>query len=300
MRSTGEKRSVENLIQYICSNPFPVISFPNSKINLGLRILRKRSDNYHDLETVFYPLPLCDMLEIIPLKTNLREKDIPFTKSGVHIDGENSNNLCIKAYRLLKKSFPKMPAVQMHLHKTVPAGAGLGGGSSDAAFTLKMLNKEFKLGLSQEDLADLAGEIGSDCPFFVINKPCYGTGRGENLEPVELDLSAYKFIVVYPGIHINTGQAFLSVKPQEQERTIKEIIKDPIERWKDDLYNDFEKATFKKYPEIVEIKDRLYVSGALYASMSGSGSSVYGIFPKEKIVPPLNFPPRYYVKEVPA
>jgi 4-diphosphocytidyl-2-C-methyl-D-erythritol kinase len=273
-----------------------MIVFPNSKINLGLRILRKRSDNYHDLETIFYPLPLRDILEILPLKKPNRE-NILFSKSGFFIEGENSNNLCIKAYRLLKKDFPGVTPVQIHLHKSVPAGAGLGGGSADAAFTLKLLDRMFALGLSETDLITYASQLGSDVAFFIINKPSYATGRGEHLEPIELDLSSYKFVIVNPGIHINTGQAFLYVHPSEPERNIKDIIREPVERWKDSLYNDFEKTAFKQYPGIVDIKDRLYVAGALYASMTGSGSTVYGIFPREKEIPSMRFPESYFVRE---
>lgn len=274
-----------------------MIVFPNSKINLGLRILRKRSDNYHDLETVFYPLPLHDILEIIPLKKTTRDSNMPFTRSGFLLEGDHSNNLCLKAYRLLKKDFPKLPSVQIHLHKGVPAGAGMGGGSADAAFTLELLNKKFELKLSRDDLMDYAAQLGSDCPFFILNKPCYATGRGEKLEPIDLDLSAYKFVIVNPGIPIYTGHAFLHVRPTIPERSIKDIILDPVEQWKDDLYNDFEKPAFKEHPRIVDIKDTLYVAGAVYASMTGSGSTVYGMFRKEKEVS-LSFPESYFVREL--
>ena len=273
-----------------------MIVFPNSKINLGLRVIRKRKDNYHNIETVFYPLNLCDILEIIPLTKPPPEPGIPFSKSGFGIEGKIDNNLCLKAYRILKNDFPKLPAVQIHLHKGVPAGAGLGGGSADAAFTLKLLNEEFGLGLSKSLLIDYAVQLGSDCAFFIINTPCYATSKGEQLEPIGLDLSAYKFVIVNPGIRIDTGQAFLYVSPSRPERTIKEILAEPLERWKDELYNDFELPAFKKYPEIVEIKDRLYIAGAIFASMSGSGSTVFGIFPKTKPIS-LSFPSNYFVHE---
>lgn len=275
-----------------------MIVFPNCKINLGLRILRKRRDGYHDLETIFYPLPVVDALEITEYKEPVYTASIPFTTSGLNIHGEITNNLCIKAYKLLKKDFPELPHVQIHLHKTVPAGAGLGGGSADAAFTLKLLNEKFSLGLTTEQLIAYALHLGSDCPFFIINKPCYATGRGEFLEPVNLDLSAYKLVIIYPGIHINTGQAFLHINPALPERSVKEIILDPMETWKDQLRNDFENPIFKQHREIVDIKDQLYIAGAIYASMSGSGSTVYGIFLKQKKLQ-LSFPAHYFVRELP-
>jgi len=274
-----------------------VIVFPNCKINIGLRILRKRSDGYHDLETIFYPIPLTDVLEITEYKRPGHTYSIPFAISGQTIEGDISNNLCVKAYKLLKKDFPQLPHIQMHLHKTIPTGAGLGGGSTDAAFTLKLLNEKFGLGLTTPQLISYALQLGSDCPFFIINKPCYATGTGEIMEPVNLDLSAYKLVIVYPGIHINTGQAFLQITPSVPEKPVKEIIMNKVERWKDELYNDFEKRIFKKHPEIVDIKDQLYVAGGIYASMSGSGSTVYGIFSKETKLQ-LSFPPHYFVREL--
>ncbi len=272
-----------------------MIVFPNCKINLGLRILQKRSDGYHDLETAFYPIGLSDILEIIEYKEVVRTASIPFSRSGFMIDGDTSNNLCIKAYKLLKRDFPKLPLIQMHLHKSVPTGAGLGAGSSDAAFTLRLLNDKFALGISEKKLMEYALELGSDCPFFILNRPCYATSRGEILEPIDLDLSAYNLIIVNPGIHINTGRAFLDVGTSSPETTIKEILKLPIERWKDQLLNDFENKVFKDQPDIVDVKDKLYAAGALFASMSGSGSTVYGIFDKDK-TPQLKFPENYFVK----
>ncbi len=272
-----------------------MIVFPNCKINLGLYILRKRTDGYHDLETIFYPLPLTDALEIIPLGPHERSSSFPFSISGAELKGDPTSNLCVTAYKLLKKDFPNLPKVKIHLHKTIPSGAGLGGGSADAAFTLQLLNKMFGLGISTEQLLKYANELGSDCPFFIINKPCYASGRGEILGEVQLDLSAYQIVVVNPGIHIDTGLAFLNITPAVPEKSIKEIILLPPERWKDELHNDFEKLIFEKQPEIAELKDCLYSSGALYASMSGSGSTVFGIFPGEQPLQ-LSFPPHYFVR----
>jgi 4-diphosphocytidyl-2-C-methyl-D-erythritol kinase len=276
-----------------------VIVFPNSKINLGLRILQKRSDGYHNLETIFYPLPLKDILEVVPFKKTPHASSTHFTISGINLTDDNKNNLCLKAYRILKKDFPHLPPVQMHLHKNVPAGAGLGGGSADSAFTLKLLNEKFDMGLSEKKLLDYASHLGSDCVFFIINKPCFATGRGELLERIDLDLSAYKFAVVNPGIHIDTGRAFLNVQSSAQGKALKEIIHQPIESWKDELTNDFEAHVFRQFPQIGEIKDKLYSIGALYASMSGSGSTLYGIFPKLMKVQ-LNFSSSYFVKELPG
>jgi 4-diphosphocytidyl-2-C-methyl-D-erythritol kinase len=272
-----------------------LIVFPNCKINLGLNILRKRRDGYHDLETVFYPIPLTDILEIIEYDSDA--PSIPFAVSGLAIEGDPATNLCIEACQLLKNDFPELPAIQMHLHKAIPSGAGLGGGSADAAFTLKLLNKKFGLNLSDSQLNSYAFQLGSDCPFFIINKPCFATGRGELLEEVELSLDNYTLLVINPGIHVETGPAFLQVSPALPLRAVKEIIRDPIESWKNELKNDFEIPAFKKYPELKNIKDQLYQSGAIYASMTGSGSTLYGIFPKEMTID-LSFPSSYFVKTI--
>ncbi len=275
-----------------------MIVFPNSKINLGLRILRKRPDGYHDLETIFFPIPLTDVLEINRDDDQPVTPKIPFSKSGFVINGDPSDNLCIKAYRLLRKDFPQIGSIKMHLHKAVPSGAGLGGGSADAAFTLLLLNKQFDLHLSEQQLLNYALHLGSDCPFFIINKPCYATGRGELLEPMSLDLSNYRLLLVNPGIHINTGRAFLNIRPTVPEISVRDIIAKPVERWKDELFNDFEKWVFSEHRAIVDIKDKLYVAGAVFAAMSGSGSSVYGLFRNDQPIPSLSFPDHYFVKEL--
>lgn len=271
-----------------------MIIFPNSKINLGLHITRKRSDGFHDLETVFYPLPFYDVLEIIG---SPEADDISFTASGIPVPGDPENNLCIKAYRLLKKDHPDLPSILMHLHKTIPMGAGLGGGSADGACTLKLLNDKFQLGLSTDQLINYALQLGSDCPFFIINKPCFATGRGEILVPIPVDLSHYTFVLVNPGIHVHTGQAFSLITPAAPHKPIKEIIQQPITTWKDELKNDFEEVVAKQHPEISQIKKELYAKGAVYASMSGSGSTVYGIFEKGKELK-WNFPAGYFIKEL--
>ena len=259
-----------------------MIVFPNCKINLGLRILRKRNDGYHDLETIYYPLALYDVLEIV--RSTEDASRLSFSTSGSPIEGNGHNNLCVKAYDLLKKNHPGLPAAKIHLHKTIPTGAGLGGGSADAAFTLKLVSEKFDLRLSTEQLIDYALQLGSDCPFFIINKPAFAEGRGEILETILLDLSAYKFILVNHGIHINTAEAFSGITPALSTKSLKEIIQQPIYTWKSELVNDFEKTVYGKYPEIEVMKNKLYDGGAVYASLSGSGSTVYGIFEKNAVV----------------
>ena len=253
-----------------------MISFPNCKINLGLHILRKRDDGFHDIETVFYPVKFTDALEVIPNK--LTGSEIEFTGTGLAVYGNADDNLCVKAYHLLKKDFPQIPAVKIHLHKAIPMGAGLGGGSADAAFMLKLLNAKFNLNLSTSKLLNYSFQLGSDCPFFIGNKPCYAPGRGEALEEITLDLSVYKIILFNPGIHVSTAWAFSQVAPVLPKKSIKEIIQQPIETWKSELSNHFETAVFSAHPQIKEIKESLYQQGALYAAMSGSGSTVFGIF----------------------
>jgi 4-diphosphocytidyl-2-C-methyl-D-erythritol kinase len=256
-----------------------MIFFPNCKINLGLKILRRRPDGFHDLETVFYPLPLKDVLELIRLPASA---DPGFTAYGLPIPGDPANNLCLKAWRLLQKDFPALPAVHIHLYKNIPIGAGLGGGSANAAWTLLGLNSQFYLGLSREQLLHYAAELGSDCPFFIFNTPCLGSGRGERLQPVELDLSPYTFALVDPGIHISTARAFSLITPAENPAPLTELIKAPPTHWPKTIVNDFEGPIFQLHPELQTVKETLYAHGALYASLTGSGSSFFGIFPKDK------------------
>jgi 4-diphosphocytidyl-2-C-methyl-D-erythritol kinase len=272
-----------------------LIVFPNCKINLGLHILSKREDGFHDIATAFYPVPVTDAIEIIAAPSN--SKSINFTSSGTPIDGKEEDNICIKAYHLLKKDFPDLPAVNMHLHKSIPLGAGLGGGSADGAYTLQLLNTKFSLNISNESLIKYALQLGSDCPFFIINKPCFATGRGEVLKEIDLDLSGYVAIIINPGIHINTGWAFSQIKPAIPTRSIESIMQQPITTWRSDLANDFENPVFEKYPTIKSIKETLYQNGAIYAAMSGSGSSIFGIFAKGN-VPAISFPESYFVRSV--
>jgi len=250
-----------------------MIQFPNCKINLGLSILAKRADGYHELETVFYPIAVSDALEILPADS------LTMTQSGIAVPGDPAQNLCLKAYHLLKKDFPQLPAVQMHLHKNIPMGAGLGGGSSDGTAALVILNQQFSLGLNESQLINYASQLGSDCPFFVYNKACHATGRGEILTPIALDLSNYQFLLIHPGLHIATKWAFQQLNPHTKSESIQSIIEKPITDWKKYLINDFEAPVFKAEPTLSVIKDQLYQLGAIYASMSGSGSSLFGIFP---------------------
>ena len=273
-----------------------MIVFPNCKLNLGLHILRKRSDGFHNLETVFYPLPLQDALEVI--QSEDKATPLLFTTSGLPVDGKPEDNICFKAYYLLRNRFPELPPVKMHLHKAIPMGAGLGGGSADGAYTLLLLNKKFSLDLSEGELIDYALQLGSDGPFFIVNQPCYATGRGEKMEPIQIDLSAYKFLIVNPGIHVNTGWAFRQITPATDRPSLKEQIQRPVAQWKDLLVNDFEAPVSTAHPEIASIRDTLYGHGAIYAAMSGSGSTVFGIFPKDADLQGLSFPSQYYVKEV--
>ncbi len=284
-----------------------MIVFPDCKINLGLRILNKREDGFHNLATVFYPLPLREALEIIRNNDQDNKEAIHFTQSGNIVDGNAENNLCVKAYHLLKKDFPQLPAVSMHLHKVIPMGAGLGGGSADAAFTLKLLNEKFQLSLSTEQLIHYSLQLGSDCPFFIVNQPCYATGRGEIMEPVNLSLSGYELLLINPGIHVNTGWAFsqLNISPFVSEnnsiinqKKLQEIIHQHPSSWRKELLNDFEIPVFLKYPELSAIKAQLYQQGAIYAAMSGSGSSLFGLFEKGKSAA-LSLPPHYYAKLLP-
>ncbi len=253
-----------------------MVSFPNCKINLGLKILRKREDGYHDLETIFYPLPIRDVLETV------RADEIRLHPTGLPIPGDPAQNLAVKAFYLLKSDFPQLPLVAIHLHKHIPIGGGLGGGSSDGAFMLQLLNSQFQLGLTPDQLMAYAVQLGSDCPFFLLNKPSLANGRGERLEPLTLDLSSYSFLIVHPGIHISTARAFSLCKPSAAGPSLKDIIALPLTDWPHSLVNDFEGPVFKEYSALRPIKQQLYDRGAIYASLTGSGSSLFGIFEKGK------------------
>ena len=298
-----------------------MIVYPNAKINLGLRVLRKRTDGFHELETVFYPVPLSDILEIVPS----REGRLSFKLYGMELAGNPMDNLCVRAARLLMEEY-EIPPVEIYLHKRIPAGAGLGGGSADAAFTLKALNELCGLNLSEQRLSEYAAKLGSDCAFFVFNRPMIGSGRGEILEPYDIDLSEYEIKVLIPeGIVVSTAEAYKGIVPRESLKPgcfdtsensdhrrlidqgmtesseeyqdlpgkrmmsgpsptglsdLKTVLAMPVTEWKDNLVNDFEATVFKAHPELAAIKQSLYDSGAVYASMSGSGSALFALYRK--------------------
>jgi 4-diphosphocytidyl-2-C-methyl-D-erythritol kinase len=274
-----------------------MVVFPNAKINIGLNIIGKRADGFHNLETIFYPVPIKDAVEIIENKD--ASTDLIFSASGNIINVSDDDNLCVKAVRLLKKGF-QFPPVKMHLHKNIPMGAGMGGGSADASAILSLLNKKFELNISTEKLMEYALILGSDCPFFIINKPCFASGRGEVLQEININLSAYKIMIVHPGIHVNTGQAFsqLNATNFSPAGELAEQVKMDITLWKCHIKNDFEDLVFKKHPTIKEIKEKLYHKGAVYSAMSGSGSAVFGIFPLDIDITNIKFPSHYFCQLV--
>lgn len=252
-----------------------MINFPNAKINLGLNVIKKRLDGYHDIETCFIPIGWCDVLEVIEYD------ELVFKNYGLTIAADTKDNLCIKSYQLIKYNFD-LPTVKIVLQKNIPMGAGLGGGSSNAAHMLKLLNQKFNLQLSDSQLLAYAEKLGSDCPFFIINKPCMGYEKGNVLKPINLNLKNLCLLVIYPAKHVSTASLYELIKPQKTTNELEKILSTvTIEEWKYLVRNDFEPIVFTIYPEIKKIKEKLYEQGALYAQMSGSGSSVFGIF-KEK------------------
>jgi 4-diphosphocytidyl-2-C-methyl-D-erythritol kinase len=268
-----------------------MILYPNAKINIGLNILFKRADGFHELETIMYPIPLTDILTI-NISANSTQK-INFTTTGIKIDGNKEDNLICKAYNLLDSKYP-LPALDIHLHKSIPFGAGLGGGSADCAFAIKGINELGQLNLPMQTLEEIAAELGSDCPFFIQNKPAIAKGRGELLESFNMDLSAYNFVVIIPPIPISTKEAYSLVKPSTPVYNLKDSIQSGIRTWKDEIQNNFEDSVFPQFPEIQNIKETLYEKGALYASLSGSGSAVFGIF---REIPNFEtvFPKEYFI-----
>lgn len=246
-----------------------MLSFPNAKINIGLNILEKRSDGYHNLSSCFYPVGLCDVLEIVPAGR------LEFHLSG--ITPGNGENLCVKAFRLLQAEFG-LPPVAIYLQKNIPVGAGLGGGSSDAAFTIKMLNSLFDIGLSPDKEEAYSRQLGSDCAFFIQNEPVYCYGKGDEFETTPVSLKGKKILLVNPAIHISTAEAYAHVRPHHPDQPLWSLLNKPIAEWKGLIKNDFEESAFQKHPVLADIKEKMYEMGALYASMSGSGSTLYGIF----------------------
>lgn len=262
-----------------------MVLFPNAKINIGLNILRERGDGYHDIETLFYPIGLKDALEYVENGGN----GVNFAGSGLNLDIDPEQNIVVKAYRLLREECV-LPGLDIHLHKVIPFGAGLGGGSSDAAFLLKSLNDHFELNIPVEKLVAIASKLGADCSFFLENRAAYATGTGSNLEPLDFSLKGHYLVLVKPTFSVDTKTAYSGVVPSEFAFNFKEIIDEPISNWEGRIKNDFETTLFVKYPELAHLKSRLSEIGALYASMSGSGSSVYGIFDQKPVVNPSDFP----------
>jgi 4-diphosphocytidyl-2-C-methyl-D-erythritol kinase len=254
-----------------------MIVFPHAKINLGLSVISKRADGFHNLETVFYPIFLRDALEIIP------SDEYSFFQTGLEITGKREDNLVLKAIRLLKKHYQHIKAQEIHLHKVIPLGSGLGGGSSDGAETIHLMNRLYDLKMTPGQLSEYASEIGSDCPFFMQPSPCFATGRGEILKPLSLDLSNYSLLLIHPQIRIETSWAFSKIKPGIPKYDLKQNILKPVRDWIDNVSNDFEIPVFEAHPQLRVIKDRLYKEGAIYASMTGSGSTLYGIFNKSAV-----------------
>lgn len=252
-----------------------MIVFPNAKINIGLFVTEKRQDGFHNLETVFYPVELSDILEIG--HSEGEEGSYTFCNTGIEVGGDAEHNLIIKAYRLLAAEH-HLPAVSVHLHKVIPFGAGLGGGSADAAFMLKALNDYFDLKLSDVQLAGYAATLGSDCAFFIRNCPAFASGRGELLEEISLSLKDYRMVIMKPDFGVSTAEAYAGIRPQAATFNLRQLVHLPIEEWKEVVKNDFEKNVFAKYPVLARLKQQLYDAGAIYASMSGSGSALYGLF----------------------
>jgi 4-diphosphocytidyl-2-C-methyl-D-erythritol kinase len=251
-----------------------MVAFPPCKINLGLNVTGKRPDGFHSIQTCFYPVPWHDILEILPAKS------FSFDLSGEPVAGRADTNLCVKAYAMLKKE-AGLPPVSIHLHKIIPIGAGLGGGSADAAYTLRILNTLFEGRLATESLYGYASQLGSDCAFFLEDRPLLASGRGEVLSNVSVSLKGKFLVIVNPGIHVSTAEAYAAITPKLPANELRDVIENYSPRqWKGLLVNDFEALVFKKFPATADIHGKLYDQGALYASLSGSGSSVYGIFEK--------------------
>ncbi len=265
---------------------YPMICFPNGKINLGLRVVSKRPDGFHNIETLFYPVPIRDVLEFLPADT------FQLNVSGLPIDIEKENNLIYKTWVLLHNKY-KIPPLQVHLHKTIPPGSGLGGGSANVAFFIKATNTYFELGLNKSKMKKLAGQLGSDCPFFIENKAAFASGKGEVLQTANISLKGKYLLIIKPKIQVSTQKAYSIIRAEKPEIRLSEIISKPIDQWKNILLNDFEKPIFKLHPEIGNLKNNMYSIGAAYASMTGSGSAVFGIFENKPILKNIN-PNNYF------
>lgn len=255
-----------------------MLTRPIAKINLGLNVVEKRPDGYHNLETVFYPVQIEDALEVYPMDPEFpSEYDCDLKVTNITIDGDEQRNLVVRAYNLLKADFPTLPRIHAHLYKGIPTQAGMGGGSSDCGFMITLLNQMFNLGLTDQQMIDYAARLGADCAFFILNRPCYAEGIGEKLQPIDLDLKGWYLSLVRPDIPVSTREAFALIKPHHPEVNCREVVKQPVESWHGALVNDFEGSVFAVHPELGAVKDRLYELGATYAAMSGSGSTLFAL-----------------------
>jgi len=255
-----------------------MLTRPIAKINLGLNVVEKRPDGYHNLETVFYPVQIEDALEVYPMDPEFpSEYDCDLKVTNITIDGDEQRNLVVRAYNLLKADFPTLPRIHAHLYKGIPTQAGMGGGSSDCGFMITLLNQMFNLGLTDQQMIDYAARLGADCAFFILNRPCYAEGIGEKLQPINLDLKGWYLSLVRPDIPVSTREAFALIKPHHPEVNCREVVKQPVESWRGALVNDFEGSVFAVHPELGAVKDRLYELGATYAAMSGSGSTLFAL-----------------------
>lgn len=271
-----------------------MITFPIAKINLGLNVVEKRPDGYHNLQTVFYPVPIQDALEIFPMEDQFPSAvacDLKVT--NIFIEGEEQRNLVVRAYELLKKDYSQLPRLHAHLYKGIPTQAGMGGGSSDCAYMILLLNDTFQLGISEEQMIAYAAQLGADCPFFILSSPCYAEGIGEKLEPINLNLKGWYVGVVRPDIPVPTREAFMRIHPHFPSTNCRQIVMQPVETWRDALVNDFENSVFSQHPELEAIKQKLYQMGATYAAMSGSGSAIFGLFEKSPVNLETEFPHMY-------
>ncbi len=268
-----------------------MITFPIAKINLGLNVVERRQDGYHNLQTVFYPVQIKDALEVQKMDSGFpSDFDCDLKVTNIIIDGDEQKNLVVRAYNLLKTDFPTLPRMHAHLWKGIPTQAGMGGGSSDCAYMIKVINDLAELRLSEEQMIAYAAQLGADCAFFIKSKPCYAEGIGEKMQQIDLDLSEWYIAVVRPDIPVSTKEAFSRIKPHYPEVNCKETVLRPVETWKDTLVNDFEESVFTLYPEIGKIKDQLYKMGATYAAMSGSGSALFGLFKEKPLLLVEHFP----------
>ena len=259
-----------------------MIIFPIAKINLGLNVVEKRPDGYHNLQTVFYPVPIQDVLEVQVMDEAFPSSyDCDLKVTNINIDGDEHRNLVVRAYQLLKKDFPTLPRIHTHLWKGIPTQAGMGGGSSDCAYMMLLLNRQFQLGLTDDQLIQYAAQLGADCAFFILSQPCYAEGIGEKLNPIEVSLNGYHIVVVRPDIPVSTKEAFSLIHPHYPAQNCRETVMQPVETWRETLVNDFEESVFALHPEIGDIKQQLYDMGATYAAMTGSGSALFGLFKKQ-------------------